>query len=243
MPSSCAQDAVRPTSQEEEPGTPEPGLRSRSRAEAPASVRRSPLLARHALLIAAGLALPGLVALLLRSDPPAAPAAASAAPARPTAPEAPSLPVAQAVSSTSPVRVCVLPFKNLAQDETLAALSLGLAESVVTDFGQHPGFRLIERGLLDLDLQELAFSNSSHVDPATRAQLGRIAGAEVVVIGSYQRAGPQLRATARFVHVETGEVLETARVEGLAEDPLALQDELALRVKSLLPTLLRRMRS
>jgi TolB-like protein len=140
------------------------------------------------------------------------------------------------------VRVCVLPFKNLGEEEALAVLKDGLAESVVTDFGQHPGFRLIERGLLELDFQELTFSQSGHVDPATRARLGRIVGAEVVVLGSYQRAGEQLRATARFVHVETGEVLEAARVEGAASDPFALQDALAERVRALLPALQRRMR-
>ncbi|OJT21423.1 hypothetical protein BO221_26750 [Archangium sp. Cb G35] len=220
-------------SRHEDTGT-EP-LRSRARSSVEPGARTSGALLslRHALLVAIGLALPGLVALLLRAEPPATPA-----------------PVAAAVPSSagpreagSPVRVCVLPFKNLGREEALAVLQDGLAESVVTDFGQHSGFRLIERGLLELDFQELTFSQSSHVDPATRAQLGRIVGAEVVVLGSYQRAGDVLRATARFVHVETGEVLETARVEGPAAEPLALQDALAARVKALLPMLQRRMRT
>lgn len=206
----------------------------RARAKHAADAPGPLLSARHVLLIAAGLALPGLAALLLRPEPSAPPVSGSMAP---------SIPVAVPVSAaTGPVRVCVLPFKNLGREEALAVLQDGLVESVVTDFGQHAGFQLIERGLLELDLQELAFTQSGHVDPATRAQLGRIIGAEVVVLGSYQRAGAQLRATARFVHVETGEVLEAARVEGRSEDPLALQDALAARVKELLPTLQRRLR-
>ncbi|XXF78806.1 CsgG/HfaB family protein [Myxococcaceae bacterium GXIMD 01537] len=243
-----------------------PSLRAvRARAD-PAARASGPLLsARHALLIAAGLALPGLAALLLRPEPQAPPStgtdrieaappeAVVTAPARaplPAGTVGATAPPSQAAgetappppAATGPVRVCVLPFKNLGREEALAVLQDGLAESVVTDFGQHPGFRLIERGLLELDLQELAFTQTGHVDPATRAQLGRIIGAEVVVLGSYQRAGKQLRATARFVHVETGEVLEASRVEGLAGDPLSLQDSLAARVKELLPTLQRRLR-
>ncbi|MFE8599451.1 hypothetical protein [Archangium violaceum] len=218
---------------QEDTGTEPLRSRARSSAEPGARTSGSLLSIRHALLVAIGLALPGLVALLLRAEPPATPA--------PVAAVVPSH--AEPREAGSPVRVCVLPFKNLGREEALAVLQDGLAESVVTDFGQHPGFRLIERGLLELDFQELAFSQSSHVDPATRAQLGRIVGAEVVVLGSYQRAGDVLRATARFVHVETGEVLETARVEGPAAEPLALQDALAARVKALLPMLQRRMRT
>lgn len=229
-------------SRQKETGTEPLRSRARSSAEPGARTSGSLLSVRHALLVAIGLALPGLVALLLRAEPPATPApVAAVVPSSAEPREAASR--AAPESAASPVRVCVLPFKNLGREEALAVLQDGLAESVVTDFGQHPGFRLIERGLLELDFQELTFSQSSHVDPATRAQLGRIAGAEVVVLGSYQRAGDVLRATARFVHVETGEVLETARVEGPAAEPLALQDALAARVKALLPMLQRRMRT
>lgn len=214
---------------------PRASLRAaRVRAQHAAGAPGPLLSVRHALLIAVGLALPGLAALLLRPEPPTPPAAGSMAQPSPAA--------EPRSAATGPVRVCVLPFKNLGREEALGVLQDGLVESVVTDFGRHAGFQLIERGLLELDFQELAFTQSGHVDPATRAQLGRIIGAEVVVLGSYQRAGEQLRATARFVHVETGEVLEAARVEGRSEDPLALQDALAARVKGLLPTLQRRLR-
>lgn len=140
------------------------------------------------------------------------------------------------------MRVCVLRFRSLGSDPALVELEEALAEAVLTDVGQHPGLRIIERVQVDLPLRELDFSHSRHVDPETRARLGRIAGAEVVVIGSIQRAGNVLRAAARFVHVETGEVLDAARVEGPAHTPLAVQDALAARVRELLPNLPRRLR-
>jgi len=152
------------------------------------------------------------------------------------------LPSGPGPAAKGPVRVCVLRFRSLGADPALVELEEALSEAIITDVGQHPGLRIIERGQVDLPLRELDFSHSRHVAPETRARLGRIAGAEVVVIGSLQRSGNVLRAAARFVHVETGEVLDAARVEGPARTPLAVQDALAARVRELLPGLPRRLR-
>lgn len=154
----------------------------------------------------------------------------------------PATPAPPAPVPTGPVRVCVLEFRDLSGSPELSSLKQALVESVVTDIGQMAGLRLIERGQLDLPLKEQDFTHGSRVDPETRARLGRIIGAEVVVLGSFQQAGSVLRASARFVHVETGEVLDTARVEGPALNPLEVQDALAIEVRSLLPRLLARLR-
>ncbi|QSQ15677.1 CsgG/HfaB family protein [Myxococcus landrumensis] len=185
------------------------------------------------MLVALGLTVPGVAALLLRPSP-----------------SVPTEKVAEASDAVSPlpstpggpVRVCVLEFRNLSGSPELAPLKQALAESVVTDIGHVPGLRLIERGQLDLPLEEQDFTQGPRVDPETRARLGRIVGAEVVVLGSFQQADTVLRASARFVHVETGEVLDTARVEGRASNPLDVQDALATEVRALLPRLLQRLR-
>jgi len=186
------------------------------------------------VLVSLGLALPALVARLL--PPAASPLAGKAAPSTVEAGQE------AAVKPSGPVRLCVLRFRNLGGAPALAPLELALAEAVVTDVGAHPGFRLIERGQLELNLEELDFSQGPRVDPATRARLGRIAGAEVVILGSLQQAGDVLRVAARFVHVETGEVLEAVREEGPVDAPLAVQDALAARVRELLPRLSQRLR-
>ncbi len=147
-----------------------------------------------------------------------------------------------APAARSPVRVCVLRFRSLGADPALVTLEEALAEAVVTDVGQHPDLRIIERMQIDLPLRELDFSHGRYVDPETRARLGRIAGAEVVVIGSLQREKNVIRAAARFIHVETGEVLAAARVEAPAQRPFLVQDLLTARVRELLPGLPRRLR-
>nr|WP_255653317.1 CsgG/HfaB family protein [Myxococcus sp. XM-1-1-1] len=147
--------------------------------------------------------------------------------------------VANPVPRTGPVSICVLKFRDVNED---TSLELALAEAVITDIGAHPGLRVVEREQLDLPMKEQDFHQSDRVDPETRARLGRLIGAEVVVLGSIQRSGPLLRVAARFVHVETGEVLDTARVEGPAQQPFEVQDALTTRVRALLPALSARLR-
>lgn len=150
-------------------------------------------------------------------------------------------------AATGPVRLCVLPFKNINGDKDLEFLRDGITESVMTDFGQSEGVRLIERAQIDLDIQELEFSQSKYVDPSTRSKIGAIHGAEVVLMGGFQRAGTAVRAHARFVDVETGEVLRAVRVEKAVskKNPGALfdlQDELSAQVRASFPDVLARKR-
>jgi TolB-like protein len=144
-----------------------------------------------------------------------------------------------------PIRISALPFKNLGAvtDNDLGAMADGLEESIVTDFGENADFKLIERGQIDASsVKEIDFGDSKYVDKNTRAELGKIVGAEVVVIGGYQRAGKTVRATARFVNTETGEVLEAVKVEKDAKDIFGIQDELARQVKLALPKVKGRLR-
>nr|WP_254624062.1 CsgG/HfaB family protein [Myxococcus sp. CA033] len=193
------------------------------------------------MLIALGLAVPGVAAFLLRPTTATVDPTAATTPSAPAEATTPS-PAAKAPAPTGPVRVCVLKFRNLSGDTSLTPLEWALSEAVVTDVGHQPGLRLIERGQLDLPMEEQDFTQGARVDPETRARLGRIVGAEVVVLGSFQRAGAVLRIAARFVHVETGEVLDTARVEGPASNSFEVQDALAAEVRALLPGLPQRLR-
>jgi class 3 adenylate cyclase/TolB-like protein len=152
---------------------------------------------------------------------------------------------------TGPVRVSVMPFKSSgAPDAAFDYLKLGLPEVLVTAFAESAGrgVQIIERGQIDVDIQELEFSQSKYVDPATRAALGKIGGAEVAVLGAYQvsaaggEAKPALRFTARFVDVETGEILAAAKVDGKADDVFGLQDALAVEVKKAIADVQARMR-
>jgi TolB-like protein len=93
----------------------------------------------------------------------------------------------------------------------------------------------------------LEFSQSRYVDPGARAELGKIAGAEVVVLGGLQRVDRTIRAHAHFVDVETGEVLHALRAEHALTDGddaalFELQNKLSDEVRNAVPALLARAR-
>jgi class 3 adenylate cyclase/TolB-like protein len=221
---------------------------TRSSSPAPAKipappVRRGlplvPIIAGVAVAAAAG------AAFLLTRPKPAAPTPAPVVVATRPAPVAVEPVHAASVQpepATGPIRLCVLPFKNVSGDASLAYLKDAIAESITTDFGHHAAFRLIENTQINLDIDYLEQSQTKYVDPATRAKIGKIAGAEVVVLGAYQRAGKRLRANARFVNVATGEILDSVREDEPEAKVLELQDRLAEDLNHTLDAVARRMR-
>lgn len=212
-------------------------------APAPTPSATVPLKAAAAGVVVVAIGALAVVALQrpLPPPPPPPPAAASSAsaPAASTTPPPPPAPVV-VTDRTGPVRLSVLPFKGTLP--SAPGVGEGITEALVTDLSGASGIRLIERGQIDVDIAELDFQRSSHVDPATRAALGRIVGAEVVVLGAIGAAGDKARLTARFVDVESGEVLATARVDGDAADLFGLQDALAAQVRTQLATVRARVR-
>lgn len=187
------------------------------------------------LAIGGGLAV-ALASVLTRGDAPKSPVAAIA-----EQKPAVEVPLPKVIHE-GPIRLTVLPFKNVSGAADLKYLEEGLAESVTTEVSGHELIRLIERGQLGLNLAEIDFGKGEYVDKATRAEIGKINGAEVAVMGGYQRAGNVLRANAHFVNVETGEVLHAVKVERPADQLLDLQDAVASELRAALPTLKSKLR-
>ena len=143
------------------------------------------------------------------------------------APPAPAKPVAQPVA--------VMPFKNLNTDTTLDWLKVGMAETMVSDLKKTGKVRVVEREQIDRALGEILLQGTRGTDEGDAAKVGRLVGAKTVVLGSFQQAQKQVRITARFVSVETGEVLDTAKTTGPIDRIFALQDEVVDRLLGAAP--------
>ena len=137
-------------------------------------------------------------------------------PSVPSAPAEPSsaLPSAMTRTSTGPLRVAVLKFRNLGQDAELLSLCEGLGEVLLDTFSNSPAVRkrvkLLERNQFDeQNLKELLRSKEEYLDKASAAKLGKVIGAEVVVQGSFERQGKLLRVVARMTSLQDGEVLDS----------------------------------
>ncbi len=111
--------------------------------------------------------------------------------------------------------VAVLSFVNLSRDEELDWLSTGIAETVTSDLGAIPTLRVIDRA---------AVGEAERRADGSLAAIARELGVELVAAGSFQRAGDELRITARLVDIDTGADLAKAKVDGRREDIFDLQD-------------------
>jgi serine/threonine-protein kinase len=150
--------------------------------------------------------------------------------------------------ATGPVRVAVLKFKNVGNDKELEFLSEGIGETVLTDLSDaHKNdVAFVERNQIGSETGEIDFGQTKYVDPSTRAVLGRIAGAEMAVQGGFQKAGKTVRVTARFIHVETGEVLDTVAItKSIAHDDqlFKVQDDVAKELKDRVVTAAKKVRA
>jgi superkiller protein 3 len=106
----------------------------------------------------------------------------------------------------SSITVAVLPFENLNRDSTYQVLSRGMCESLIDGLSSVQSLTLVERAQVEKALKEQALGLTGAVDEKTAPKTGQLLGAKYVVMGSYQVIGNQMKITARFVNVETGEI-------------------------------------
>jgi TolB-like protein len=135
---------------------------------------------------------------------------------------------AVAQGTPAPV-VAVMPFRDLSGGKN--AVGEAIRETVTTDLKDVPGLTVVERGAIDKILAEHHLQASRfELDPSSTVKVGKLLGASLIVTGAYQRAASTVRLTARFVKVETGEVVGTAKVDGAAGDFLQLQDRITVEL-------------
>jgi TolB-like protein len=142
----------------------------------------------------------------------------------------------------------VLKWKNLSADTSLTAMVEGLAEETTVELSALSGqIRLLERNQLDeQNLPELMRSKTDYIDKATAAAIGKVLGAELVIQGAFQRVGDELKITARFVRLDTGEILHTLAMTGevkTGKQQLAMQEKIAVQIKTQLLVVLPKVRS
>ena len=136
--------------------------------------------------------------------------------------------VAGAAHAEAPA-IAVMPWKDLAGGR--GAIGEAIRETVTSDLREVREVRVIERGAIDRVLVEQDLqARRADLDPLATVRLGRLVGATMIVTGAYQRVGATVRLTARFVRVETGEVVGSAKVDGPASDLLALQDRITVEL-------------
>lgn len=140
--------------------------------------------------------------------------------------------LALGATSGQPVQgpLAVMPFKNLNGDASIEWMRVGIAETMVSDLKKRSTLQIVEREQVDKAITELLLQGEKGAEISTAARVGKLIGAKTVVLGAYQRSKDQLRITARFITVETGEVLDTAKTTGPITEIFLLQDQIVARL-------------
>jgi tetratricopeptide (TPR) repeat protein len=128
--------------------------------------------------------------------------------------------------------VAVFYFDNLSGDHELDWLRTGLTDMLVTNLSQSPGLRVLGTTRLYQLLEDAGHRDDRTVSGPVVESVSRRAGATTALVGSFVRAGSQIRISASVQDPRSGEVLASERVEGDAENGLfTLVDELTGRLK------------
>ena len=133
--------------------------------------------------------------------------------------------------------MAVFYFDNLTGDPQLDWLRTGLTDMLVTNLSQSPGLRVLGTSRLYQLLDETGHRDDRTMSAPIVESVARKAQATTALVGSFVRAGSQIRIQATLQDPKSGEVIASERVEGDAESGLfALVDELTGRVRKRLET-------
>lgn len=122
--------------------------------------------------------------------------------------------------------IAVLPFANIGGEPGFEYLSDGLAEEITSALSRIPGLKVAARN------SAYAF-RGKQMDERAIARTLRVS---TLLEGSVQKAGKQLRVTARLVNALEGYVLWSETYERSLDDILKVQEEIALQIAGRLQT-------
>jgi len=142
---------------------------------------------------------------------------------------------APAVANAAPATLAILYFDNQGNEE-LEPLKVGLAQMLITDIKGTEGITVVERQRLQAILDELELGHSGMADPNSAAKVGKLLGAQWMLIGSYFELMGTLRIDARLVKVETSEIVHADGVDGATETFMEMEGSLATSFRGALGT-------
>lgn len=148
--------------------------------------------------------------------------------AQPAAP--PSTPGTRTIGNRAGKSLAVMSFNNITGDQADDWIGTGIAETVTADLKSIEGLTVIGRERVYEVLRRRNVSQDAEIDTTMASSVGREVGARWIVTGGFQRMGEMLRITARFVDVETGEIINTVKIDGAVQEIFDLQDKIVFEL-------------
>lgn len=126
-------------------------------------------------------------------------------------------------ASSHGTRIAILPFEALSSnDSDTSGYEEGIVRILEKPLKASPHMDVVERADIDKAIGELKLTRDRMFDQSTVSQIGRLVGAQKLLLGSYFKIGKNLRIDARVVDTETGRILASVAREGQPDDLTAL---------------------
>lgn len=126
--------------------------------------------------------------------------------------------------------VAILSFDNYTGAADYDPLGKGIASMLISDLSVVKEIQLLERERIRDVMKETDLQRTKYFDSTTAVTVGRMVGAEYIVVGAFMAVNPKMRIDTRVVRVETGEIVKTAQVTGEQDKFFDLQQALARKL-------------
>lgn len=135
----------------------------------------------------------------------------------------PAQPAPQAAEIKS---VAVLNFANISRKPEDAWIGTGIAETVASDLKTEKTLSVVGSAQVQAVSRSLGVVDDQAVSSDLALEVGRRARATWVIMGGFQRLGPNIRVTAQLVDVTTGHVTASVKLDGAIDELFSIQDQL-----------------
>jgi serine/threonine protein kinase/tetratricopeptide (TPR) repeat protein len=139
----------------------------------------------------------------------------------------------EGVGTPSRPSIAVLYFENASGDPELDWLRTGLTDMLVTDLSQSQNLRVLSTDRLYQILRDMNQLDERVTSLDVVQDVAELADAETVILGSFMKAGDNIRINIRIQDARSAEILTTEKVEGVGDSSIfSMVDDLNRRVMS-----------
>ncbi|MBL8029418.1 MAG: LPP20 family lipoprotein [Fibrobacteres bacterium] len=137
-----------------------------------------------------------------------------------------------ASSDTPKKKIAVFPFKNLSGWSDWFNLAESMSDMIITKLINSKKFEVIERSQIDKIMEEKSLGQSGVIEQAEAIQAAKIAGAELLLIGSASIINGKIEVDARVISAATGSALTASNSSGFDVTNLRpLADDIVTKIK------------
>jgi len=130
--------------------------------------------------------------------------------------------------------IAVMYFQNNAMlnREAMAPLEKGLTDMLITALAKIEALQVVERARLQQLVREMKIGQTGLVDPNTVQEMGKLLGAETLLLGSFatDMSGEKMRIDARIVETETGLTLKAEEITDKTQSLFKMVDKLTRKI-------------